>query len=58
MRTKINLRNSKYFLISTFYSLIITFLTNILGYQDFEIKVRPEYLTYFEGLKYVLLQEF
>ena len=49
MRTKINLRNSKYFLISTFYSLIITFLTNILGYQDFEIKV-SSYLAFFEGL--------
>tara|TARA_A100001035_G_C27710198_1_gene466766 strand:- start:63 stop:1052 length:990 start_codon:yes stop_codon:yes gene_type:complete len=50
MRTKIDLRNSKYFLICTSYSLIITFLTNILGYQDSEILIRPRYLAFFEGL--------
>tara|TARA_Y100001978_G_C23671933_1_gene424247 strand:- start:171 stop:1160 length:990 start_codon:yes stop_codon:yes gene_type:complete len=58
MKIKIDLINFRYNLISTFYSLIITFLTDILGYQDFEIRGRARYLSYFEGLTDYFLENF
>ena len=58
MRIRINLRNFLYYFASTFYATVIAYFTDILGYEDFEIKARSEYLSYFEGIKLFFISNF